>query len=919
MRKIFTENEIEKIVLNTEKLTSYQSEPYPLNSLQDREFEVLLFFLFKAFIEDEVTFYDKVTLMSGVGEQGRDVILSLKGKDVGIVQCKKYKSNLDKPSVAKEVIKFALYQLVDGNLMPKNKPFQYFLAVSTGLTNTAKKIIRNHPTEIIENDELEKWTQEVINVHKSLNHLVFQDIKSDLCNIISKLSLSEILPQEIKKYIDGYPDVANHFFKVQKVTDNTLLEKIIKKYLEPILKSISINETENIPIDFKVQFKKYLEETYEHYSYAKTLVFGNQQKKLENFYVPLTLKCTNDEEKDIQIKIEKYPKNLIPKFKKVLISDTGGMGKSTVMKWLFLNAIKQNEGIPIFIELRVLKNEHLILDEILKQLQPISENYSKIFIQSIIEKGKFIFFFDGFDEIGIDHRENVIIDLQNFIRKAGNNFFILTSRPESALFSFADFQEFKINPLKREEAYSLIRKLGNNNEKSERLIAKIEEQSSEDFYDILQVDIKNPIHEFLENPLLISLLFKKFEHRESIPFDKRGFYIGVFDALFEGHDITKDGVFIRFKKSNLNQSQFHQLLRALGFITLKIFEIEYSKSDLIKYIQEALKQCPEVKTDSINFLDDIVSSVPLFLKDADIYRWQHKSIQEYFAAEFICTDSKESQVTILKSMVRSNNFDKLRNVLLLCYEIDYKTFRNTIIYDLCNYFINYCNSTFKGIISESVISEIEIRKRQAFNFLQDESKYVILNIDYCKNINEDEIITFFNQNDLDKCSHLALRHISLGNYILPYIIALKHNNRNDKIDKNNSKMILLLSIVNSKIILPKNDSRNFGIGSYKAFTNESKNIPILVESINMLVELSSNDNYRRVTLTSAFSTDEIWKMVLLDDKTDSILNHEKHFNIVNNMLEITTRLLNYNECLKLVQEVEQERKELNEKSLASGF
>lgn len=889
MRKVIDNSEIEKIVLNAHKLTSYQSEPYPLNSLQDREFEVLLFFLYKELSNDSESFFDSVTLMSGIAEQGRDVVLSFKGKDVGVVQCKKYNKNIDKPSIAREIIKFALYQIIEGNLIPTStSKFHYAFAVSTGLSNTAKKIIRNHPTEIIDSEDFEKWTQDVIDSHSSFKYLIYHDIKNDLQKVLKRIALSEITPQEIKKHLDQYSSIADYFFKRQKVTDNTLLEKIINKYLEPILSSISQIEPTSLPIDFKIQFKKYLKDSLEHYSYAKTLVFGNQQKKLGDLYIPLTLKCSKDSQ---NILIDKYPKNLIPKFKKVLISDTGGMGKSTVMKWLFLNAIKQREGIPVFIELRALKNNHTIIDEILKQLQPLDKTYDKLLIQKIIAEGNFIFFFDGFDEIGIEHREKVIIDLQDFIRKAGeSNSFIITSRPESALLSFADFQEFKIRPLLKVEAFSLIRKLGNNNEKSERLIQKIEEQKLEN------------INEFLENPLLVSLLFKKFEYRESIPFDKKGFYYGVFDALFEGHDITKDGAFIRKKKSLINQTQFHQLLRALGFITLKTFEIEYSKADLITHIHVALKQCPDIQAEVLLFLDDLTSAVPLFLKDGDFYRWQHKSIQEYFASEFICTDSKNEQVSILKSMIKGNNYDKLRNVLKMCYEIDYKTFRNNILYPFCKEFLNYCNNSFQKILENPNIDAKDVRRRQGFQFLINNTKWFVINYDFYRKQNKNVIWDDLKENMFtDYVSNsifVSSDCISLDGYIVAFSFLSK------KISSSQNRFAFMLLDVNSKLVYRKQGSHIYwGLPKGSDLDIKIKSRLKHYDSINEEINL--------------FKENHFIKMERFDENENSLINNEKYFAKVNQLNYAIS--LNYDECLKLVQKVDEELKESEGNSLSVGF
>src|SRR5690606_25354396 len=102
-------------------------------------------------------------------------------------------------------------------------------------------------------------------------------------------------------------------------------------------------------IDFTFRFKEYLQRVYSYYSSSRTLVFGNQQKKLEDFYYPLSLECLLSIESNDKLIANtfQYEDDFLPEYKKILIVDNGGMGKSTIMKWLFLSVIKQRKGIPI--------------------------------------------------------------------------------------------------------------------------------------------------------------------------------------------------------------------------------------------------------------------------------------------------------------------------------------------------------------------------------------------------------------------------------------------------------------------------------------------------------------------------------------------------------------------------------------------
>jgi hypothetical protein len=72
------------------------------------------------------------------------------------------------------------------------------------------------------------------------------------------------------------------------------------------------------------------------------LYFGNQ-RLLEDLYVPLTVtpvaQDLADPDKE-SIKITRFDSRLLPKHKRVLITDTAGMGKSTLLKFLLLPVCK---------------------------------------------------------------------------------------------------------------------------------------------------------------------------------------------------------------------------------------------------------------------------------------------------------------------------------------------------------------------------------------------------------------------------------------------------------------------------------------------------------------------------------------------------------------------------------------------------
>ena len=329
----------------------------------------------------------------------------------------------------------------------------------------------------------------------------------------------------------------------------------------------------------------------------------------------------------------------------------------------------------------------------------------------LLSEGGFIIILDGYDEIPLNEREFITKDIQDFVIKASNNRFFITSRPEKALSSFGNFKEFRINNLSKKEAFELLRKYDHQGEVSSLLIKKLEEQ-----------ELKN-IEEFLINPLLVSLLFTAFEHKQVIPFKKHLFYRQVYDANFESHDLTKGESYTHDKHCKLEIDDFHRVLRHIGFNCFKYQRIEFNKDELLKLISESKAFCAGLKFKESDFLEDLISTVPLFTKDGNYIRWAHKSLQEYFSAQFIYLDSKEKQTIILNRIFNHPYLEKFINILDLYYDIDFKTFRNVIEYELLKEFQTHIKSyNFKEISPDAITRRAELCFLKEIALFQD-SRY----------------------------------------------------------------------------------------------------------------------------------------------------------------------------------------------------
>lgn len=609
------------------------------------------------------------------------------------------------------------------------------------------------------------------------------------------------------------------------------IKSIVDTFVTPKLEAFrdkNKNPSKNLFIPTEENFSEYFHRTYKKLIVLNTLVFNNSQRFLNDIFLPLTLTPTNN--RQVKIKVNGFPETISNEYGNVLITDTAGMGKSTLMKKIFIDSIHGKHGIPIFIELRRLNKNKTILNEIQEQLNSINKYFDSDLLLNLLAEGGFILILDGYDEISLSDREIVTQNLQEFISKTSNNLFFITSRPERALSSFGNFQEFKIEALSKKEAFELLRKYDNQGSISSLLIKKLQEK-----------EMSN-IEEFLTNPLLVSLLFTAFEHKQAIPFKKYLFYRQVYDANFESHDLTKGDSFTHDKYSMLEIDDFHRVLRHIGFSCFKIQKIEFTKDEVLKLITDSKDFCVGLDFKESDFLQDIIKTVPIFTQDGNYYRWSHKSLQEYFAAQFIYLDSKDKQDSILRKIYNHSIIEKFVNVLDLYYDMDYKTFRNVIELNFLEDYENFSNNYLKEL---SDFTPNEITKRKELMFLTESFLFRATN-DNGKNIPFDNKKMGEFINELEK-KHKNPSYKFNGILVNPVI-----TNNIYVANYNDSKKIILQLLNNKK----------------NSIVKELKNWRKFPEKIE--IDCQFKNDYEFIKVSNTF---------------DCILNSKTNFNKVNMILE----------------------------------
>ncbi len=236
----------------------------------------------------------------------------------------------------------------------------------------------------------------------------------------------------------------------------------------------------------------------------------------------------------------------------------------------------------------------------------------------------------------------------------------------------------------------------------------------------------------------------------------------------------------------------------------------------------------------------------------------------------------------------------------MCYEFDYKTFRNTILYQISIEFLEFCNNTFVQIKNNNKISISEIHKRQGIYYYNREIPMYLINIPLFVNNNNFHIIDSLYVDKKHKYIGIDSDYHSEDNYQWILQFAIRRDKKDTEEFVRSNYLYFLYSIENP------------------IFSKVNRSHPIFEEKEDLISFLKRSPNEKHSTVIPKLFEEEIVFLIEpLNDSADSILNSEKYFSTINNFLNYNK--LNYDECLKLIEAVERDKKNEFDNGLATGF
>lgn len=449
---------------------------------------------------------------------------------------------------------------------------------------------------------------------------------------------------------------------------------VLDKYLSPIISKTtdkvksSYNE---VKINLGTAFEAYLTKSYDKYSKIKTIIYGIEPKRLYDFFeIPF---------------LKKGAKPITPTTTRVLtdiskfliIEGSGGIGKSTLMKHLFLSELELKDYIPIFIELKDFnEEEHLDLEQLmLKKLNQFHNKFQEDYLDYALQSGCFLFLLDGYDELYSENQKEFFKKLNDFCDKYPENHYILSSRPysESEFIEFQRFTVLKAVPFTKEQAISLITK-----------IEYPDEELKNKFIRDLESGLYDRHESFASNPLLLNIMLSTYNDYAEIPQKLHLFYYQAFDTMLSKHDATKS--YRRKMLSDLSSDTFKEYFAIFCFLTYQKAKTEFTFpeiEDIFKKFPSRIKNVPDIG----NFIHDLENCLCVLYKEGNRYKFSHRSFQEYFVAYFlnIQTDSKMRDYSF--RLIESGKFrTSADSVFPMLEDMSTQRFNNNILIPLLNEF-----------------------------------------------------------------------------------------------------------------------------------------------------------------------------------------------------------------------------------------
>ncbi|MCD7790742.1 MAG: NACHT domain-containing protein [Bacteroides thetaiotaomicron] len=468
-----------------------------------------------------------------------------------------------------------------------------------------------------------------------------------------------------------------HTFELPKTAS-----QVFVKANERIKKSEPKSESMTINIDYYVRsdtakrvsrYATYLNRAEEKHSSKKTFLYETKRPfygffvcndvKKHDAQVGYSVKLSKEKEKPISnICVDEFPEEK----RYIILSGTGGLGKSMMMTHFMLDTIKKNGvngKVPVFVLLRDYNpGKGDLIDCVFMEFKRHDTELHLSDLIELLAGGKAVILFDGLDEIKSENREKFYSEVELLVDNYPDSTYIIASRPTMNFRAFNRFDVYDLLPFNKMQSIEMISKLDQS---------VIDPEIQKDFIQDLENNRFRFSYEerteFLGNPLFLTIMLLTYEGNHDIPTQRYLFYEQAYEAMAKKHDATK--ALTREFVTGLSSRDFQKYFGEFCLITYEQEKYDFTDNELTEFFQEVIDY-NNLETTPEAFIKDITEKICLIYKDGTKYYFVHRSFQEYFVAYFCSKQLEQNFDAVLDMLMTRDETEHDSMVLPMLYGMD---------------------------------------------------------------------------------------------------------------------------------------------------------------------------------------------------------------------------------------------------------
>ncbi|MDJ0345325.1 NACHT domain-containing protein [Streptomyces sp. H10-C2] len=322
---------------------------------------------------------------------------------------------------------------------------------------------------------------------------------------------------------------------------------------------------------------------------------------------------------------------------RVLLRGVAGSGKTTLVQWLTVSALRDDGPgrIPFVLPLRTLIHRDALplpADFLAAVRAPISPPPG--WAERVLTAGRGLLLVDGIDEIGEREREQVRDWLRDLLIAFPGNQWMVTSRPsavEESWLAREGFTDLTLAPMSRPGVTAFVDRWHD--------AARATETDDEELarLDVYQgslheaIRTKQDLARLATNPLMCGLICALHRDRHGyLPHGRRELYEAALSMLLTRRDRERD------LTVQLTEEPQIQLLQKLAYWMIRNGQAEMDQSDAISLIEAALPSMPAVAElgDARQIFRHLLERSGLLREPAEgTVDFIHRTFQDYLGAK----------------------------------------------------------------------------------------------------------------------------------------------------------------------------------------------------------------------------------------------------------------------------------------------